>query len=420
MKKTLLLQFTVICYSLLAGPVPVRAQKEPESNVNSRYTVESAHVTGIDESKLSKALREDMDKLVGEKFNQNAADAIATRIRKELPSFTIKLKLQRGDQPEHIKIVFEAERYWWKKFDIERSRLVYHSKEGWSGELSTTFGGHHNAFTVGYVNSGDELLERNAGFRFGYENRKVFTDRLRVRMSFETYHDQWNPATEFALQGQAEVPGVYRWRQDFSPSLALLAWRDFEISAGTSFERFQTQYPVLHTQAAYAGTASVAFRHKFEPSSGANQRVNLEYSLRSATRALGSDFVYTRHLGEAGYSIHEGRNYFSARMMAGGLTGAAPLFDRFSLGDSINLRGWNKYDVAPLGGSRMVYASLEYHYSDAAIFYDTGAVWDSGQSHRFRHSVGLGFADRHGAFLLLGIPLRKHDVGAVLMFGIRF
>ena len=77
-------------------------------------------------------------------------------------------------------------------------------------------------------------------------------------------------------------------------------------------------------------------------------------------------------------------------------------------------------DVAPLGGDRLAYASFEYRYSDFAVFYDTGAVWDSGQPARFKHSVGFGLADKHGAFLLLGIPLRMNHVEPILTLGIRF
>ena len=107
-------------------------------------------------------------------------------------------------------------------------------------------------------------------------------------------------------------------------------------------------------------------------------------------------------------------------MLAGGITGRAPLFERFSLGNSTTLRGWNKFDVAPLGGNRVAYASLEYGYSVFRVFYDTGAVWDSGRESRTRHAVGFGIADRHGAFMLLGFPLRLNRVTPVFTVGIGF
>ncbi len=420
MKITTPLKIIFLLLFLLIRPNSAARCQEPEDNVNSRYTVESVELSGVAGTRISKVLHDDMEKLVGEKFNQEAADELAKRLRKELPDFTIKTRVRRGDQPDHVKVVFEAERYWWKKFDLERSRAVYQSKEGWSGEFSATFEIHHNAFTAGYVNNSDESLERNMGFRFGYEHRKVFTDRLRFRMGFETYNEKWNARTELALQDSPEVPGIYRERQDFSPAIALLPWRDLEVSVGTSFDRLEMQYPAIHTDTAYAGTLSVAFRHRFESSGDLRQRVSAEYKLRSATRVLDSDFVYTRHAVEGQYSVRWGRNYFTLRGEAGGIIGTAPLFERFSLGDSLTLRGWNKFDVAPLGGSRLAYASLEYHYSCFAVFYDTGKVWDSGQAASFKHSIGFGLADKHGAFLLLGIPLRMDQVEPIVMFGIRF
>ena len=64
--------------------------------------------------------------------------------------------------------------------------------------------------------------------------------------------------------------------------------------------------------------------------------------------------------------------------MAGGISGDAPLFERFSLGDSRTLRGWDKYDIAPAGGDRMFHTSLEYRYRGLALFLDSGSVWDDG------------------------------------------
>jgi hypothetical protein len=420
MKNKLPLAIQIVTLMFLIWPGSLGAFQEPETNVNSRYTVEKVQLTGVSESRVSSDLQDEMQKLVGEKFDQEAADRIAKRLRTELRNYTIHTKVQRGDTTDHVKIVYEAERYWWKKFDIEQSRLVYESKEAWSGAISANFDIHHNAFTVGYVNSADEYLERNAGLRLGYEHRKVGTDRLRLRMAFEAYDEKWNPATEFALRSASDVPGIYRQRQNFAPAVAVLPWRDLEISAGTSFERVQIQFPLKHTENAYAGTMSAAYRHRFESSSGVRQRFTAEYTLRTATRVLDSDFVYTRHAVEGLYTASWKRHYLSMRGTAGRITGIAPLFERFSLGNSLMLRGWNKFDVAPLGGSRIAYASIEYHYSDFAVYYDTGAVWDRAQSARFRHSVGFGLADKHGAFLLLGVPLRMRHVEPIVTFGIRF
>jgi len=148
-------------------------------------------------------------------------------------------------------------------------------------------------------------------------------------------------------------------------------------------------------------------------------RIGIDYGVRAATAALDSDFVYTRHLVAANYSLSIGRHVFGTRMQAGRLSGTAPLFERFSLGNSRTLRGWNKFDVAPLGGDRLAYGSLEYRYRPFLVFYDFGAVWDAGQSATTRHGVGLGVAWPNGLFLTVGFPVRLERVRPLVMFGYR-
>jgi outer membrane protein assembly factor BamA len=103
----------------------------------------------------------------------------------------------------------------------------------------------------------------------------------------------------------------------------------------------------------------------------------------------------------------------------GGITGDAPLFERFSLGDSRTLRGWDKYDIAPAGGDRMFYASAEYRYGVLALFLDSGSVWDDGTDSRVRFSTGFGFTPGP-VFFMVGFPLNTDEFRAVFTMGIRF
>lgn len=104
--------------------------------------------------------------------------------------------------------------------------------------------------------------------------------------------------------------------------------------------------------------------------------------------------------------------------MAGGITGDAPLFERFALGDSTTLRGWDKYDIAPAGGDRMVHASVEYAFRGIAVFLDVGSVWDEGRTRDVRVSTGLGF-QAGPAFLTVGFPLNTDNLGAAIALGLR-
>jgi outer membrane protein assembly factor BamA len=104
--------------------------------------------------------------------------------------------------------------------------------------------------------------------------------------------------------------------------------------------------------------------------------------------------------------------------MAVGLTGDAPLFERYALGDSRTLRGWDKNEIAPAGGDRMVHASVEYGFRGMAVFLDAGSVWDEGGERKVRVSTGLGL--RAGpAFLTVGFPLNTDNLGAVVALGLR-
>ena len=394
--------------------------QKPGANVNSKYDVESVELSGASQSRISKSLREDMQKLVGEKYDQEAANELANRLRSQLNDYSVSLKVKRGNEPDHVKVVFEAERTWWKRFEVPVPTVVYESKEGLSGSLDIPIEVHHNVFGFGLVNTSDELLERYSGFRFRYENRKIATDRLQFRMDFNTYHETFNNATQQALLDNPDVPGIYRTFQDFAPSLSVIPFRDLKLSVGTSFVRLQIQYPGIHTMTAYAGTANLQYRHRVISPGGVRQSIRVDYNARSATRVLDSDYVYSRHFVTAHYTLIKRRNLFGAHFMAGYVNGTAPLFERFSIGNSFTLRGWNKFDVAPLGGTRLAHGSLEYRYRDFQLFYDVGTVWDKNEDALVRHGIGFGLATRDGFFASLAFPVRLHDVSPIFMLGFRF
>ena len=112
------------------------------------------------------------------------------------------------------------------------------------------------------------------------------------------------------------------------------------------------------------------------------------------------------------------RHHVNATGMAGGITNHAPLFERFTLGDSMTLRGWDKSDIAPAGGNRVFYSSIEYRYTGLALFLDVGSVWDAGTERKVRVSTGIGF-HAGPAFLVVGFPLNTDNVTAILSLGLR-
>jgi outer membrane protein assembly factor BamA len=106
--------------------------------------------------------------------------------------------------------------------------------------------------------------------------------------------------------------------------------------------------------------------------------------------------------------------------------GNAPLFERFILGDSTTLRGWNKYDLDPLGGNRVVHGSVTYGYHIMRVFYDAGSVWDQGKSPEAKHSTGIGISSGLGIFqrgailLAVAFPIRQGRADPVFIAGMNY
>lgn len=409
---------SVLCSGLLFAGSP-----HPESNVNSRYIVESVAITGHENAKLSTSLRSDMSRLVGERMDPESLDSLARRIRKELHVSSVSHRLLRGDEPEHVKVVFDVKGHR-QDFDVTIPKVIFNSRQGWTSAAEVTSSIAQNSFTFGLVSDNDALPERFAGVTARYENQKLGTDRVRLRFSFGSYHDQWNGATQSALLQQPAdstnaVPGIYRTRQDFEPSVTFVLVKPLTFSVGAGFQRFQTQYPTARFQGANALAASLRFHRQVEDSDANKHDVDANYSLRAATRALDSDFVYVRHLAQARYDYKRGNHELSDEATAGAINGQAPLFERFVLGNSSTLRGWNKFDIDPVGGDRVVHNTVDYRYRWFEIFWDTGAIWSRSEPAIQRHSLGVGIRD--GAFFLaVAFPVKSGRTEPIFMVGMNY
>ena len=122
----------VLAFALLAAIALPGQEHAPEINVNARYTVESVDLIVEQEGRLSKGLRDDVQKLVGEKFDQAALDELAKRVRNELGGRIVATRVLRGDKPEHVKVVIEVTPPKEGPMDLSLSKFLYHSKQGWS------------------------------------------------------------------------------------------------------------------------------------------------------------------------------------------------------------------------------------------------------------------------------------------------
>ncbi len=389
------------------------------TNINTRYDVESAAIVGVAEADISAALRDDVQTLVGKNYDPDAADRLAERLRAELRDYRVTVKVTRGEQARRVRVVFEAERIKRHRFDLRVSPLLYSTNDGASVAVVPSFDSHDNHVSFGYVTTADDLLERNTGWVLRYEHRRVGTSAVQIGLEYDYFHPSFRSETEAALGLAPRVPGVYRTREVFSPSVSVLPVPDIKVTFGASFETLAMQYPASHDEAAHAATFGVQYRKEVRPRRGLRHSIGVDYALRDAGPRLSSDFTYTRQRVAGDYALRVGRQGFAFRLEGGRVTGTAPLYERFSLGSATRLRGWDKLDVAPLGGTRLAYGSLAYHYRPFEVFYDVGAVWEAGQERDWKHSVGVGLAWRNGFFMSIGVPLRYHGVTPAFLFGFR-
>lgn len=402
---------------LLWGSLLMAGYQDPEPavNVNSRYTVESVELHGTSESRISLRLRKEIMRLTGEKLNPSYLEELARRIRKELNVRTVTPHILRGDTPECVKVVFEAKGRP-RSFELSVPKFLYHAKQGWSAAVEGTLEVADNRFTGGIVSDGDALPERYAGVYARYESPRMAADRVRFVLLGETYHQQWNRATRMAAT--PALP-TYRARHNIEPALTVAVAGPLTLSVGASFQRIEPEIPAASPEAANAVVTTLRYHRRMEGAGGLQQQLEAGYHLRAATKVLSSDFVYARHNWQLRYTLARGRHVIIDDAMAGVISGRAPLFERYVLGTSSTLRGWNKFDIDPLGGDRMAHNTLEYRYRMVEAFYDTGAVWTRGQPVEVRHAVGAGL--RQGGFsLAVAFPVRENRVEPVFMVGMNY
>jgi len=273
---------------------------------------------------------------------------------------------------------------------------------------------------VGAVSNGDDLTERFAGFAARYENTHLAQGRVHIGLGFENFEDRWNQSTRNAA---AFEPGLelYRSRRNLAPEATVSLTKDLSISGVLSFQSMVPEDQMSGMRAANAVTAGAHWGHRTE--GAVRQVLDLRYSLRAGLRAMGGDYAYSRHSVTMRYEAKTGRHTAADEFQAGTLSGNAPMFERFVLGSSATLRGWNRYAVEPLGGTRLAHNSLSWGYQigegTVEAFYDSGSLWGPSGKTRLRHSVGGGY--RQGIFVLtVAFPVVEGRVTPVFMAGMNY
>jgi hypothetical protein len=387
-----------------------------ELNVNAKYTVESVEVSGQKTWHISDALRKEVDRMVGARLDYPALDRLADRIKKELRVPAVSVNVGKGTVPDHVIVNFEVPKAHEQPVGLNVAKFLYDSKLGLSGEGGawTTIKG--NTFSFGIVSDNDAMIERFAGIKAKFERKHVGTDRVRLKFEFDSFHEQWNQSTLIA----SDEAGLYRSRQVFMPEATFVIAAPLELDLGTSFSRFRPEQPGAKIESSNAVVSTLRYHQRWGSDHDLNQHeLNASYSMRAGIRAFETDADFTRQMGQARYRFRRDHNTVEVGFLTGTIKGDAPLFERFVAGNATVLRGWNKFELDPLGGSHIVHGSIDYGYRWLQVFYDTGAIWDIPQEREQKQSVGVGFK-QDGFQVAVAFPIRSGHMEPIFYAGLNF
>ena len=399
-----------------------RDQPDRDDNINARYIVEQADITGVPDDELTQVLRDDLGAVIGKRLDSPEANRLQERIEHELSDYEVSRRIKRGSEAGRILLLYEARKKEpppWLRFESLRSGVIYHSDQGWGSYLDLALGYRNVRVTpIVAIDNSDDLVEEYSGYGVRVEARRLGTRRLGASFQWTRFEQDWENATLDALALRPDIPPLYETRSTITPLVKFAFTPDLSAAAGVSISELEPPSPATGSQMANAFVASIDYDRQWNGDSNPSHSVEAAFGFRAGSHELESDLSYKRYSGQGTYRYNFGRHHVQATGMAGGITGEPPLFERFTLGDSRTLRGWNKYDIAPAGGNRVIYSSIEYRYRGLGVFLDMGSVWDTDAERRFRASTGFGF-HAGPAFLVVGFPLNTDNVTAVVALGLR-
>lgn len=395
-----------------------------EANVNARYIVQVVEIRGVPEANVEQALRDALYGLAGRPLDSEEADRLEARLETALPDYEVQRRSVRGSQPGRIRLIFDVRRAeWsrWLRFEPVESSVIYHSDQGWGANLPLSMtGGDVHVTPLFVIDNGDDLIEEYSGFAVRVETRRLASERFGAFFEWSTFDQTWRDPTLASLALAPGNPSPYRNRMNFTPLLKFAATQHLTVGGGVSI----TELDPLdesddNSRMVNAFVGAVSFSNRSRRGSRPRQDFEAAFTVRAGTESLESDHVYERYVGHAEYVYRWPHHEVRVSGIAGRINGDAPLFERFSLGDSRTLRGWDKYDIAPAGGHRISHASLEYQYRGLGMFLDAGSIWDGGAERRMRVSTGVTFSPGP-VFFTVGFPVNTDEFRAVFTMGYRF
>jgi hypothetical protein len=418
----------------------VARMRDPEhqANVNTKYIVAAAKVTGVSDKDISPEVRADLQALIGKPLDADQAERLETRLKAAFPDYDVTRTTDRGDTPGQITLIYalkKSESARWLRFQPLKSNALYHSDQGWGAYVDVPIGTRDIRVTPLFaLDTADDLVEEYSGLGVRFETRKLGTERLGASFEWSWFDQSWRDQTVAALALNPGLPGLYEDRTTLTPLLTFAITRHLSLAGGVSiveldpFDPLEMPLSIPESRMANAAVGSIGYNlrngsartgNPWTGNSATRRHLfDAAFTVRSGMAELESDYAYTRSVGSAVYSYEWARHQVIVSGLAGVINGDAPLFERFTLGDSRTLRGWNKYDIAPAGGDQVVHASVEYRYRVLALFVDTGSVWNKGGERQFRVSTGFG-VHTGPFFMTVGFPVNTDDLRAVFTIGLR-
>ncbi|HKW03393.1 MAG TPA: BamA/TamA family outer membrane protein [Vicinamibacterales bacterium] len=394
-----------------------------DQDINARYIVDEVEIRGIDEARLDKTLRDDLHALVGKPLDSEEAERLVTRLKDALPDYRVMRSTTRGAQPGRLKLIYiliRPESAHWLRFEPFDANALFHSDQGWGANLALGMGGENWRVTpIIPIDNGDDLIEEYSGFGLRVESRNVGTERLGVFFEWSTYDQDWRDETLFAMTFRPDLPALYRNRMSVTPLVKFAFTPQVSVGGGVAITELDSLVEPGPSRMANAGIGFIRFHDQWQADSGMKQQLDASFTARAGTTGLQSDLVYQRYFMRADYVVGSTRQQLIVSAMGGAIDGDAPMFERFSLGDSRTLRGWNKWAITPVGGDRMFSTTLEFRYRIVSVFFDSGSVWDTPADKHLRFSTGVSF-NPGPVFFTLGFPLNTDEFRAVFTMGLRF
>ena len=395
-----------------------------QPDINTKYIVEEVEIRGVPDREITPEMRADLQALTGKTLDSDVAERLETRLKSTFTNYNVDRRTNRGSQPGQIKVVFQltrTEQSRWLRFDPLEANALYHSDQGWGAKLPLTMSGSDFQVVPHFaIDVGDDLIEEYSGFGVRFESRKLGTERLGLSFEWSTFDQTWRDPTLAALPAYPRVPALYRNRMAVAPLVKFAITRGSRVGGGVSITELDAlDESSSDSQMANAAIGTLRFNQQWRRTSRVRHDLEAAFTVRAGTTHSRATWSTSATSDRPTTASDSHRHRLFASSLFGSITGEAPLFERFSLGDSRTLRGWNKYDIAPAGGDRMFHASLEYRYRMLALFLDSGSVWDAGTDRKVRFSTGFGLTPGP-VFFMVGFPLNTNEFRAVFTMGVRF